>query len=167
MSRPPFSVPQCTELDDSSKKLAYLVQINLFEELGMDDLKQIERAMPMLVCSPGKVLYRPNETGEVIFFLKEGRVHLYRMGSKERKILIAEVGPGAIFGEMALTGHGMYDTYAETIEESLICVMGRRDAGNFILSRPSVALRLLRVIFNRIRNMEDRLEQASFSTIDR
>lgn len=133
----------------------------------MQDLKEIEQAMPMVVCSPGKIFYRPNETGEVIFLLKKGRVHLYRLSSEGRKILIADVGPGSVFGEMVLTGHGMYDAYAEAVEESLLCVMSRRDAGKFILSRPNVALRLLRVMGNRLRELEDRLELTAFSTIEK
>lgn len=46
-----------------------------------------------------------------------------------------------------------FDAYAEAAEETLLCVMSSRDAGKFILSRPNVALLLLRVIGNRLREL--------------
>src|SRR5437870_5770947 len=119
----------------------------------------------MTTCPAGKIFYSPNETGEVLFILKKGRVQLYRMSSEGRKLIIGTIEAGSIFGEMMLVGQGMYDAFAEAIEESLICVMKRRDVETMLVTKPRVALRLLEVMAKRLRETEERLEQAIFGDV--
>ena len=97
--------------------------------------------------------------------MKTGRVQVYRMSPDGRKLVIGTIEPGSIFGEMMLVGQGMYDAFAETLEESLICVMNRRAVETMILTKPRVAIRLLEVMAKRLRETEDRLEQAMFGDV--
>jgi CRP/FNR family transcriptional regulator len=66
---------------------------------------------------------------------------------------------------MMLVGQGMYDAFAETLEESLICVMNRRAVEAMILKKPRVAIRLMEVMAKRLRETEDRLEQTIFGDV--
>jgi CRP/FNR family cyclic AMP-dependent transcriptional regulator len=137
------------ETPERVRKLQYLSKVDIFRDLGDEELKEIGRMAVMTTCAPGKIFYTPNETGEVLFILKKGRVQLYRMSSDGRKLIIGTIESGPIFGEMMLVGQGMYDAFAEAIEESLICVMNRRDVENMLLSKPKVALRVMEVLVLR------------------
>ena len=79
--------------------------------------------------------------------------------------MIATVGPGTIFGEMALIGQGMHNTFAEAIEDCVLCVMSREDVERLLLTRPQVALRLFESLGNRLREVEARLEELAFKGI--
>ena len=155
------------EESPSVQKLFYLSLVDIFQDLQPEEMKEIERATSMMTCPTGKIFYMPNDTGEVMFILKKGRVQLYRMSSEGRKLMIATLGAGTVFGEMALTGQGMYDTFAEAAEDSLICIMKRRDVEKLLLSKPKVAIRLLGLISQRLRQAEEKLEETLFRDVPR
>ncbi len=149
----------------SETKISYLSMIDIFQDLSPEAKSEIDQATTMTTCDAGRIFYMPEDTGEVLFLLKKGRVQLYRMTMAGKKIVVATLEAGAIFGEMALIGTGMHNTYAEAAEDCLICVMSSVDLERLILKRPQVALRLIRSIGERLSNTEQRLEEIAFKSI--
>ena len=146
-------------------KFTYLSMVDIFQDLDRSELKEIEQATAMTTCTAGKIFYSPNQSGEVMFIVKKGKVQIYRMSSEGRKLVIETLGPGTIFGEMSLIGAGLYDAFAEAMEDSLICIMNRRDIEKLILTKPKIAVRLLDVMGQRLRESEERLEQTLFHEV--
>lgn len=149
----------------TKNKLGYLSDMELFRDLSPKEMEELDRVTTMSTVRRGKVFYRPEEAGEVLFLLKKGRVQLYRISPEGKKLVIATLGPGTLFGEMALLGQQMHNTFAEAVEDCLICVMSRKDLERLILSKPQVALRVLEVTGKRLRDAEQRLESMAFKGI--
>lgn len=147
------------------KKLIYLSAVDIFQDLSTDEVADIDRQTTMSTCKPGRIFYMPDETGEALFILKEGLVQLYRISPDGKKLVVATLGPGAVFGEMSLIGQGMHNTFAEALEECLLCVMSRADVERLILAKPRVALRLLEFTGHRLQEAERRLEEIAFKSI--
>ncbi len=151
--------------EQAGNKIGYLQMVDIFQDLTAAEMEEIDRATTISRCRRGKILYMPQDTSEVLFLLKEGRVQLYRISPDGKKLVIATVGPGAIFGEMALIGQGMHNTFAEAIEDCVLYVMSREDVERLLLTRPKVALRLFENLGNRLREVETRLEELAFKGI--
>ncbi len=151
--------------DASQTKIHYLKRADIFCDLSLEELQDVARTATVATCPPGKIFYSPNERAEVMFVLKKGQVQLYRMSDEGRKLVMTTLGPGSVFGEMALTGLGMYDAFAEATEEALICIFNRADVEKLLVSKPKVALRLLDVMGRRMRKAEERLEESMFHDV--
>jgi CRP/FNR family transcriptional regulator, cyclic AMP receptor protein len=154
-----------TEDVDSSalrNKIGYLSMMELFRDLSPAEMREIDRATRMQTCIAGRVFYSPNDTGEVLFLLKKGAVQIYRMSPEGRKLVIAHLPQYSFFGEMSCIGQGMYDTFAEATEESLICTMSRHDVERLVLSKPKIALRILEAVGKRVVEAERQLEEIAF-----
>lgn len=147
------------------EKLNYLSSIEIFRDLSRTDLKEMDRQFTMTTCEPGKIFYMPEETGEVLFLLKRGRVQLYRLSPEGKKIVVATLGPGAVFGEMSLVGQGMYNTFAESADECILCVMSRPDVERLVREKPQVALRIVEALGHRLVETERQLEEIAFKSI--
>lgn len=147
------------------RKLKYLSTIDVFRDLSLDELAEMDRRITMSTCEPGKIFYMPEDSGEVLFLLKKGRVQLYRLSPAGKKLVVATLGPGAIFGEMSLVGQGMHNTFAESIDECMLCVMSRADVERLMREKPKVALRIVEAIGQRLTHMERRLEEIAFKSI--
>lgn len=154
-----------TDTVTPKSKIGYLSDIELFEDLSPKEMEELDRITTMSTVKKGKVFYRPEETGEVLFILKRGRVQLYRISPEGKKLVIASLGPGTLFGEMALLGQQMHNTFAEAAEDCLICVMSRKDLERLILNKPQIALRVLDITGRRLRDAEERLETMAFKGI--
>ncbi len=148
-----------------AEKMRYLSELMVFQDLTAREMEDLNRITTMSTVQKGKVFYRPEEPGEVLFILKEGRVQLYRISPEGKKLVITTLGDHTLFGEMALLGTKMHNTFAEAIEDCLICVMSRTDLERLILSKPQVALRLLEITGKRLRDAEERLESMAFKGI--
>lgn len=146
-------------------KLGYLSDTDIFRDLSTQELEEIDRQTAMSSCRRGKVFYTPGETGEVLFILKRGRVNLYRINPDGKKLVIAMIGPGMVFGEMSLTGQGMHETFAEAADDCTLCVMSRSDVEHLLLSKPRVALRFMELIAGRLREVEARMENVAFKSV--
>lgn len=154
-----------TAVAQPADKLRYLSELTVFQDLSPREMQELNRIITMSTVPRGRVFYRPEEPGEVLFILKEGRVQLYRISPEGKKLVITTLGPHTLFGEMALLGTKMHNTFAEAIDDCLICVMSRTDLERLILSKPQVALRILEVTGKRLREAEERLENMAFKGI--
>ncbi len=146
-------------------KVGYLKTVDIFQDLTDQELEAVESSVTTIPCATGKIFYAPEDTGEALFILKEGRVQLYRISPDGRKIVTNTLGPGTIFGEMSLIGQGMYDSFAEATEECAVCKMDRADLEELLLEKPRVALRIFEVIGRRLLEVETRLEDMAFKTV--
>lgn len=146
-------------------KLAYLSNIEIFQDLTTSELEEMDRQITMSTCEPGKIFYMPEDSGEVLFLLKKGRVQLYRISPSGKKLIVATLGPGTIFGEMSLIGQGMHNTFAESVDECLLCVMSRADVERLMREKPQVAYRFLESLSERVTTLETRLEEIAFKSI--
>ena len=146
-------------------KRTYLSETDIFRDLTAEDMDWVSQVTTMITAKRGRTIYSQEEPGEVLFVLKKGRVQIYRLTPEGRKLTLATLGPGTIFGEMSLIGQHMYSTYAEAVDDVTLCVMSRGDLERVLISKPRVALRLLDVLGGRMREMESRLEGIAYKGV--
>jgi CRP/FNR family transcriptional regulator, cyclic AMP receptor protein len=154
-----------TEAENVALKLRYLKATELFQDFTREQLEPFHHTIEMATCRVGHVFYRPGETGEVMFLLKEGAAQLYQLSPDGRKFVFAEIPPGSIFGEMACIGQAMYDCFAEATADSVICTMNRADVQRLILAYPRFALRLIETLGHRMVEAERQLEDLAFKAV--
>jgi CRP/FNR family cyclic AMP-dependent transcriptional regulator len=151
--------------EERSNKIGYLQMMDIFQDLTDAEIEEIDQATTMSTCRRGKILYMPEDTSEVLFLLKQGRIQLYRISPDGKKLVIGTVGPGAVFGEMTLIGQGMHNTFAEAIDDCAFLVMGRSDVERMLVTKPKVALRIFEALGRRLQDAEIRLEEIAFKGI--
>jgi CRP/FNR family transcriptional regulator, cyclic AMP receptor protein len=147
------------------EKLGYLSDVDLFRDLSDRDMTELDRMTTITTVARGRVFYQPEDVGEVLFLVKSGQVQLYRISPEGKKLVIATLGPGTLFGEMALLGQQMHNAFAEALDDCLILVMSRADLERLILNKPLVGLRMLEITGRRLNDAEARLEDMAFKGI--
>lgn len=146
-------------------KRGYLADVDLFRDLSERDMAELERVTTITAVPRGRVFYQPEDVSEVLFLVKEGHVQLYRISPEGKKLVIATLGPGTLFGEMALLGQQMQNAFAEALDDCLIFVMSRADLERLIAAKPAVGLRMLEITGKRLKDAEKRLEDMAFRGI--
>src|SRR5947209_19535356 len=138
---------------------------DLFHGLTEEELREVERVTTTPSFRRGEVIYTPGETGEALFLLREGAVQIYRMSTEGRKLVIAQLLPFSFFGEMSCIGQGMYDTFAEVMEDSVIVTMNCAVLNRLLTRKPQVARRILEAFGRRVLEAERQLEDTVFKDI--
>lgn len=146
-------------------KLWYLKRIDLFRDLSEVELQEIDRISRMITVKKGQPLYLPGDPGTSVFLLKVGRVKLSRLSPEGKEFILDLIEPGEIFGELSLVGEGPQETIAETLEDSLLCIIQRGDFEALLRRKPDLALRVTKFIGLRRKRIESRLEDLVFKDI--
>ena len=139
--------------------------VDVFFDLREEEIERINRVMSLREVSKGRIIYMPNDAGENLYILKQGRVQLYRLSTDGRKLVLTILGPGGLFGEMSMVGDGEYQTFAEAMDDSVVCVLGRAEMEWLIMECPQIALRLVNVIGQRLAETESRLKDIAFKSV--
>ena len=147
------------------RKIGYLKTIDIFQDLSPQEMQAMDKAITMSTCKAGKVFYRPEDTAQVLFILKKGRVQFYKISPDGKKLVVSTIGPGTVFGEMSILGQGMHNTFAQALDDCLLCVMSKYDVERLILSKPKVSLRIMQLLSERLAEAETRQEELAFRTI--
>ncbi len=167
MLRRLIGTPRVAELDEKTRKwkLSLLSKAEVFRDLPHAEMVEIERVTTMTTCRKGRVFYTPGDQSEVLFILKKGRVQVSRLAEDGRKLTIAVLDPGAIFGEMPMLSQTMQDTTAEALDDCTICIMSRHDLENMVKTNPQVALNIVHNLASRVQDLESRLEMQAFQSV--
>ncbi len=146
-------------------KSAYLREVDILRDLEPAEIEQLGKRAPMQRVAVGTIFYSPEQAAEVLFILKEGRVRLYHLSEDGKALTTAILDAGTIFGEMALLGQALHQSYAEADTPCLLCLMSKEDVKSILLSDPRVATRIAEILGQRLFSAEQRLSDFAFKSI--
>ena len=150
-----------SELD----KQGYLRDVDIFQDLSPEEVEMLGQRAPMQTVAAGAIFYSPEDASEVLFILKAGRVRIYRLSIDGKALTTAIIEAGTIFGEMAILGQGMHDSYAEALTPCVLYLMSRDDVKHLLLADPRIALRITETLGRRLLEAERRLSDFAFKSL--
>lgn len=109
-------------------------------------------------------IFHEGETGQDIFYILSGRVRMEKKAGQVKKVL-AEMGPGEYFGEMAALIQAPRAASARSIEASDIAVIGGDMLRGILRESDDVSLFMLREFSKRIIHTNTTLEELTQSWI--
>ena len=140
-------------------------EVDIFADLSDSEMDALAAAAPMKTYPAGSLIYTPHQPVEALFILKRGRIRIFRVSSDGRALTTAIITPGTIFGEMVIVGQRMHDSFAEALDEVVVCVMNQHDVRRLLLADPRIATRISETLGRRIGQLEQRLSDAVFKTV--
>jgi CRP-like cAMP-binding protein len=105
----------------------------------------------------GTLLFHEGDSGREMFIIQKGKVQVRkRVGSGER--ILAELGEGEFFGEMALLMGMNRSATVEVIEDSKILVINPETFESLLKSNLDIAVKMLKKMASRLRHTDESLE---------
>lgn len=111
----------------------------LFSDLPKSAFIELLVRMEMRDAKPGDVLIRQGDVGDSMFIVASGRVRVERLGEAGTSMVLAYLGEGAFFGEMALLQDGARTASVLAEDESQIFVISKEVLDHVLRQFPSVA----------------------------
>jgi CRP-like cAMP-binding protein len=141
-----------------------LYAFELFKGVPCSCLRMIENHTTVRKFEAGHVFYRPGELGQAMFLLEDGAVQTFRTcGGK--KLIVAELKPPAVFGEMGCLGKCIYHSCAQTTEASEVRTVSKDLIETLLESYPFIAHRLVDILSERFAQVLLDLEATSFQLL--
>lgn len=147
------------------KAMSTLNDTDIFKGINPKELSILFDGMDMQNYPAGTILFMPEDSCEKLFILKQGQVDLYQLTPSGKRLVTRRISPGTVFGMMGLLGQTVRGNFAETTEESTICNLTREDVLAVLTHQPDIAIRILDILGNRLRLLEERLVSTVYSPV--
>jgi CRP/FNR family transcriptional regulator, cyclic AMP receptor protein len=153
---------------NTEERLELLCRVDIFESLDKEEVREIFddllRRNAESNLAAGEVFYTPRQPDGKLFILIKGGVRIYKMEAA-REFTLEVVNSGTVFGEVAFTDHRLRDAYAQATEPTILLAMERSDVERLILQKPTVGLRLISLLSERLHYYETRIEDVTLKGV--
>ena len=123
----------------------------MFEGCTTRELDLIARAGTDIVMTAGTTIIDQGQTGREAFIVLDGTVSVRRNGRR-----VAELGPGAMIGELSLLDHGPRTATVTCDTDCELFVLDQRHFMGVLHDTPQLAARLLAHLARMVREMDRR-----------
>jgi CRP-like cAMP-binding protein len=133
-------------------------------ELREDD-PEFKQAIIAHSFRAGQTVADPDVLGRNLFTLMKGRVQLIRQGPNGRRLAIATLGPGSMFGEAALLGAADPCVEAVALTDCIVWMVPQPQAQTLALRYPILSWGLLQTVGQRLAQVENRMEEVAYKRL--
>ena len=142
------------KLGSKAEKVELLSNVALFSECSKKELNDIAGAMEERRVQTGDVLAREGEPGDEFFAVAEGLARASVDGTD-----VGSIRAGSFFGEMALLDGGPRSATVTAELPTRLLVLDSKSFGKLVKQSPSVALKIMKGLASRLRELEGTLTQ--------
>jgi CRP/FNR family transcriptional regulator, cyclic AMP receptor protein len=118
------------------------------------------RARPMTV-SKGQVVLSEGARGSDVFLIEAGHVQVSRFSRHGREVILAGMGPGEIFGEMAAMASRARTATVTALEDTILATMSGNAFNAMLRDLPQMELWLARLLVRRVEELNERVFELS------
>lgn len=146
-------------------KIWYLKEINLLSRLSDEEITYIDRQSRMRTYKKGTTIYFSSSDVQQIFFLKQGKVKLYKSDPSGKEMVFAILKEKESFGSLSPIEGTTSTEFAEAMEDTLCCLIDKKIFFSFIKDKPYIVLRLNKMLSLKIYELEMLVEQLTFKSV--
>ena len=110
----------------------------------------------------GEPIFHIGAPGQSMMVILKGTVRVSLPGPSGKTVILADLSPGDILGEVALLDGKGRSADATALTNCLVAALGRRDVLPFLEKRPDVCLKLLDLMCARLRKSDERMSEIAF-----
>jgi len=118
-----------------------------------------------LLIERGEAVYYPDTPSDSVYLVETGRVKLAYLDESGKKLTLAILDPGEIFGEMCLVGEKRRRYLATVLEDTLVRQVSRTEFADAINADQTYLQLMIKHFGHRIRQSEETLEDLAFKNI--
>ncbi len=124
----------------------------LFGGLPEADLTALRACAQTKRFQPGEVIFREGDLGDGLYLIAEGQIQISAMLADGERGMLARLGPGDYFGEMAIVDDEPRSATAAAEEQSVLYFIPRDEVLQLLARTPKLAVSLVREFSKRMRD---------------
>jgi CRP-like cAMP-binding protein len=142
-----------------------LRSVPLFADLEEGELERFSHVAVPRSFPAGTRVFHEGDSSDACYIVSEGSFRVTREHSDGRAITLATLGPGEIFGELAMLDGDKRSASAESITDGTLLALPANDVRSLLARNPEIALKLVAGLVRRLRAANARLSRQSFQTV--
>ena len=151
--------------EKSEDTAALLSRVPLFSDLSPEELERIARVAVPRSVEKGVRVFHEGDRSDACYIVRSGDLRVTREHSDGRAIALATLGPGDIFGELAMLDSGARSASVETLADSELLALSASDMRRLLAEHAQITVKLVVALTRRLREANERISRQSFQTV--
>jgi CRP-like cAMP-binding protein len=146
---------------DLSVSLGEIGRLELFRSLSDDAVREVRVAMQVKRVAKDTVIFEQGQWVDRAYALALGSVRIVQTGSDGGHAIVRFIGPDEVFGAVPLFTDHRFPADAIAAENSTVLSWREKDLLRLIDRYPTIALNVVRVLGQRIGQLQERVREVS------
>ncbi|MBS4537633.1 Crp/Fnr family transcriptional regulator [Clostridium sp. D2Q-11] len=141
-------------------------KVSIFSILQEEQLAEVTDKINIKKFKKGEMLFFEGDISDKLFLINKGKIKAFRYTKDGKEQIIYILAEGDFIGDMSLIKEGEFKFNAEAMEDSNVCILTKDDFDKILLNNPDIALKILKVIHERVANLEDQIQRLGTKDIE-
>lgn len=146
----------------AEQSLWYAENIDLETTLKTNKSVEAEFTARKVKFKKGDYIYLPEENSDTIYFIFSGKIKIGNYKVSDKEVITAMLQKGDVFGEVSIITDDRRKDFAQAAIDSEVSVFKQEDFKKLMSDNASLGLLFMKIMGNRVMEMEDRLESLVF-----
>ncbi len=142
-------------------------KVPIFYGLSEEERNEIAKITTSKEFKKGEMIFLEGEQVNKLYVIHKGRVKITRISEEGKEQIIRVLGPGDFIGELELFTHSPGTSNAEIIENATVCVIEGEKIKDIIYKHPSISIKILEELSERMKSAENLIEQLGIHDVER
>ncbi|HEY1546874.1 MAG TPA: cyclic nucleotide-binding domain-containing protein, partial [Kofleriaceae bacterium] len=134
------------------EKMMLIRQVPIFAQLDADDLEELASIVEERRIEAGRDLFRQGEVGDAVYLVVKGRVRVF-VSADSGETTLAELGPGACIGEMAVLDASPRSASVRALERTRSLRVPGEGFKRLMSERPEMSEAIVAELVRRMRGL--------------
>jgi len=141
----------------SSLRTSHFKNIPLFSELTNQEIQLVVTHSKENRYPKKSIVFHEGDSGDFLLIILSGRVKVVLLGEGDKEVILAILGPGSFFGEMALLDSTPRSATVLTLEPSTFLYIDQGEFSTLIKKYPQLAWKIMKHLSARLREANEQI----------
>lgn len=142
-----------------------IANVLFFKGLSEEELDEIHGIASERTYHRNQIVFSDGEDGAGFFLVVTGKIKVFKMSPEGKEQILHILGPGEPVGQVAVFAGASFPANAQAINKSRLLFFPRQAFVDLIQARPSLALNMLAILSNRLREFTVQIENISLKEV--
>lgn len=138
-------------------KIDFLRNIQLFSSLTDEELNRIGTGITIEEFKKNEVVLHEEDTNEFMYIILFGKVKVIQTTEDGKEIILAVHKANDFFGEVSLIDGKTSPATVQTLEDSLIAFIAKKDFYSLLITQNKILEKMLHIFCSRLRESWERI----------
>lgn len=150
-------------MKDQAEQAAQTLQtVPYFSELPHEEVAELASLLVLRRFGHGQVIFHHGDPGGLLYIISRGKVKISYATQDGQEALLAILGAGDFFGELALLDDSPRSATAEALESTESLTLHREDFRTYLGKNPDFTMHVLQTMAKHIRRLNSQLSDIFF-----
>lgn len=153
--------------DEQKFDRSRLETLPVFQGLTGDEIRGLLQHARVQRLKKGAALFEQGDDASNFFALAEGRLKVTQVTPDGHQVVVRYIGPGEMFGCVAVTGQPAYPGTASAALDSVVVAWSAAEASALVEKYPKFGAHILRTMSGRVQDAHARIREMATERVER